>query len=516
MGTKSPPALQGEYELVFSLSTQALIKAAEAMIAAICANILYVENFYILLRLICPLLLSMLALVVIPSAARHDGGEGVTAMFVFFKAQIFSFQFFQQFFQQKTNKIMKKLMFSFFSLLLFAAATTTAQAADIKKLAVLVVGMDDWMLGDVLAHLVGEELNRGKTYEVVTRSNAVQNKLEALRRGNDRLDDALLHAWATAQGINTLCLVTTTPGLNFSLRLLDVSSGEVQCNGSRVEPNAVALKQLAWSLAGNLGSGCTPSGEDYTEPLIEMEMVYVEGGEFRMGCAGTRDGGTNNVSSGANGDCDAQEEPDHSVTVGNFWIGKHEVTQGQWEAVMGSTIEDQQNEYDIHMSFLYGVGANFPMYYVSWAEAVAFCVALSTRTGKLYRLATEEEWEYAARGGKLSRGYLYSGSNSIDSVAWYASNSGDNGGSSNKKTHIVGTTTKQGNELGICDMSGNVWEWCSSGWRDNYNETLEDDSRHVVRGGSWTNYSSPQDCRVAYRHSYWHAFRGNSLGFRVV
>jgi formylglycine-generating enzyme required for sulfatase activity len=388
---------------------------------------------------------------------------------------------------------MKNLMLSFFTLLLlFATAATTATAQDPKpKLAVLVVGMDDWMLGDVLAHLVGEELNRGKTYEVVTRSNAVQNKLKALRRGYDGLEDYLLCAWGSAQGINNLCLVTMSGG-NFSLRLLDVSSGAVQCSGSSVGLSAVALKQLAWSLAGSIVSGCAPSSPrgNYTEQLIGMEMVYVEGGTFTMGCLEGRDLYGRECTCG---DCELPGA--HFVSVSNFWIGKYEVTQGQWEAVMGNTTSLQQVK-----SSSYGVGPTFPMYYVSWNDAKAFCDTLSSRTGKSYRLATEEEWEYAARGGKWSRGYVYSGSNNEDSAAWHYGNSGST-------THCVGTTKTRGNELGIYDMSGNVYEWCA-------NVPGNLGISRVFRGGSW-NYDA-WDCLVAERRSNANAFRGNYVGFRVV
>jgi formylglycine-generating enzyme required for sulfatase activity len=451
------------------------------------------------------------------------------ATFVLFTAQFFSFQIFSAFiYPLNTNRIMKKVLLSIFTLLLFAAATTTTTPATAQaskpKLAVLVVGTDDWMIGDVLAHLVGEELNRGNTYDVVTRRNDVQNKLESLRRGHDRLDEDLLRSWANAQGISNLCFVTPMYGFNFSLRLLDVSSGEVLCSGSSVEPNAVALKQLAWSLAGGMGSSCTFfSGYapfsylgSYTEPLIGMEMVYVERGRFRMGCAGVRDGGTNgHTSTSDNGDCYAEEEPDHDVRLGSFWIGKYEVTQGQWEAVMGTNITQQRNKVGSASDYpLHGTGSDYPMYYVSWEEATAFCDTLSARTGRYYRLATEAEWEYAARGGKRSRGYKYSGSNSVDSVAWHSGNSGDNGGSSNRKTHIVGTTKKRGNELGICDMSGNVWEWCSDYMTSNYKTSANTFSYRVLRGGSWQ--ANALCSRAANRYYPGPSDRNINTGFRVV
>jgi formylglycine-generating enzyme required for sulfatase activity len=429
----------------------------------------------------------------------------------FLKRNFSAFNFFSTLiYPLKTNKIMKKSLLSLFSLLLLFAAATTATAQEPKpKLAVLVVGMDDWMLGDVLAHLVGEELNRGKSYDVVTRRNDVQNKLKALRYGYDRLDDYFLRAWGSAQGIASLCVVTTSGG-NFSAKLFDLSvGGGEQCSGSSVGLSAVALKQLAWSLAGSLGSGCTPyvSLNSYTESEIGLEMVYVEGDKFVMGCVSGRDD-LNGYS------CDNREKPADTVSVGSFWIGKYEVTQEQWEAVMGSTITQQRDKVGSADNYsLEGVGGIYPMYYVSWNEAKAFCDTLSLRTGKSYRLATEEEWEYAARGGKRSRGYVYSGSNSIDSVAWYTSNSGIDGVSTNRHAHAVGTTTKRGNELGICDMSGNVWEWCSSNWRANYSAS-EDGSYRVIRGGSW--HSVALYGRVAYRNYNDPSNRGSTVGFRVV
>jgi formylglycine-generating enzyme required for sulfatase activity len=401
---------------------------------------------------------------------------------------------------------MRKLMLSIFTLLLFAAATTTttttAVAQESKpKLAVLVVGMNDWMIGDVLAHLVGEEINRGNTYDVVTRESYVQNKLESLRRGHVRLDEYLLRTWATEHGISNLCVVRPASGFNFSLRLLDVSSWEVLCSGSSMEPNAVALKQLAWSLAGNLGSGCKPSVPEggYTESSIGLEMVYVEGGAFKMGCKSGRDNLDGNT-------CNNSEKPLHDVTVGSFWMGKYEVTQGQWEAVMGTTIQKQRNIYNSQQGItesLHGAGANYPMSYVSWNEAKAFCDTLSARTGKTYRLPTEEEWEYAARGGTLSAGYVYSGGNSVGSVAWYDENA--------SSTLPVGALL--GNELGIHDMSGNVREWCSSVWRSSYSSSPSG-SHRVLRGGCWD--SGAGICRVAFRGNYDLSYRNYNVGFRVV
>jgi formylglycine-generating enzyme required for sulfatase activity len=151
------------------------------------------------------------------------------------------------------------------------------------------------------------------------------------------------------------------------------------------------------------------------------------------------------------------------------------------------------------------------MYYVSWDEIQEFIKKLNAATGKQYRLPTEAEWEYAARGGNKSNGYKYSGSNTLGDVAWYDNNSGS-------KTHQVGT--KQPNELGIYDMSGNVWEWCND-WYGAYSSGSQRDpagassgASRVLRGGSWINNS--RLCRVANRSGDSSGVRNYGLGFRLV
>jgi formylglycine-generating enzyme required for sulfatase activity len=216
---------------------------------------------------------------------------------------------------------------------------------------------------------------------------------------------------------------------------------------------------------------------------LEPEMIFVEGGTFQMG------------SSSGNSD----EQPVHSVTLSSFNIGKYEVTQVQWKAVMGSNPS-------------YNSGCdNCPVEQVSWNDVQQYIQKLNAQTGKNYRLPTEAEWEYAAKGGKASRGYTYSGSNDIGSVAWYDGNSGS-------KTHAIGT--KQANELGIFDMSGNVYEWCSD-WYGNYvsysvtNPSGASSGEYrVLRGGSWSvnaNY-----CRTTNRNRIFPDYRNNNYGFRLV
>jgi len=199
--------------------------------------------------------------------------------------------------------------------------------------------------------------------------------------------------------------------------------------------------------------------------------------------------------------CWDNEKPAHSVTLSGYYIGKYEVTQGLWKAVMG-----------VNNNPSYFTGSdNLPVETVSWNQVKVFIDSLNRKTGKTYRLPTEAEWEYAARGGNKSGGYKYSGSNTLGSVAWY----GDNSGS---KTHEVGT--KSPNELGIYDMSGNVWEWVGD-WYASYTEGSQTNptgpttgSNRVNRGGGWSN--GGRDCRVSIRDYYGPDNSGDYLGFRLV
>ena len=222
--------------------------------------------------------------------------------------------------------------------------------------------------------------------------------------------------------------------------------------------------------------------ETYVETAkgINLKMIYVEGGTFAMGS-----------NSG-----ESDEKPIHNVTLDSYYIGETEITQAQWRAVMGSNPS-------------YYKGDNRPVEYVSWNDAQEFCKKLSELTGKRYVLPTEAQWEYAARGGNQSKGYTYSGSNNIDEVAKYDSN----GGHSKVKS-------KKPNELGIYDMSGNVWEWCSD-WYGSYSSSSQTNpqgpisgSRRVLRGGSWNYFASY--CRVANRYYYSPSYTYYYYGFRVV
>ena len=220
---------------------------------------------------------------------------------------------------------------------------------------------------------------------------------------------------------------------------------------------------------------------------IKYNMVRVDGGTFRMG-----------ATSEQGNDADRDEYPVHSVTLSGYYIGKTEVTQALWKAVMGSNPS--------HFK-----GDNLPVERVSWNDCQEFIRKLNSMTGQNFRLPTEAEWEFACRGGNNSRGYKYSGSNYIDNVAWYGDNSGE-------KTHPV--ATKSPNELGIYDMSGNVWEMCDD-WYGDYSSGAQtnpkgpyDGSDRVYRGGCWGN--GARSCCSSFRGFSDPTYRCDYLGLRLA
>jgi formylglycine-generating enzyme required for sulfatase activity len=215
---------------------------------------------------------------------------------------------------------------------------------------------------------------------------------------------------------------------------------------------------------------------------IPVDMVFVKGGTLQ-----------NKNTSG-------------TIAVGDFYIGKYEVTQKQWLDVMGSYPGTAP-------SSTYGVGDNFPMYYVSWNDAQTFITKLNAMNGggNNFRLPTEAEWEYAAKGGSSQQSYTYAGSNTVGDVAWYTSNS-------SSKTHAK--ETKVANSIGIYDMSGNVWEWCQDWVGGSGGEgaipipTPTSGSSRMNRGGSWYNVMS--NCTVSYRSGSSPDDRNFDHGFRLA
>ena len=288
----------------------------------------------------------------------------------------------------------------------------------------------------------------------------------------------------------TVKLKASAPS-NLQITLTRESVGAGIVNQQQSENQQLSNTYVASSSNNSSGSPSVASGSNAISiPVkdgISIEMVKVEAGTFMMGA-------TSEMK-----DPYDDEKPVHQVTLTNdYYMGKYEVPQALWEAVMGSN----PSEYK---------GDNLPVEMVSWNDCQEFISKLNSLTGRKFRLPTEAEWEYAARGGKRSRGYQYSGNSNISDVAWYDGNRGS-------KPHPVGT--KQANELGIYDMSGNVYEWCSD-WYGSYSSSSQTNptgadsgSSRVYRGGSWRN--GAWLCRLSCRYFNTQFYRGNALGLRLA
>jgi formylglycine-generating enzyme required for sulfatase activity len=327
----------------------------------------------------------------------------------------------------------------------------------------------------------------------------------------------------------------------FYAHLIEAKESKVAGRGSYIRTGVVStdLPRVSLALSRQLdGPGrrrSTPAPARSYPAELDIEMVRVEGGTFTMGCTAEQTG------------CDAREKPTHSVTLSSFSIGKYEITQAQWKLVMtGVAGTAAANAGEIY-SWKTGNCGNVPCddqrpaENLDWFEAVTFCNELSKKAGleaaytitgtsktidltgkKGYRLPTEAEWEYAARGCKgdgsagnaVCENLLYSGSSDANEVGWHSVNS-------SSTTHPVGQ--KNPNALGIYDMSGNVWEWVYD-WYVAYSATAVTNptgpttpgSNRVLRSGGW-NAVAVEWLRVATRHP-WAApsNRSNALGFRVA
>ncbi len=313
-------------------------------------------------------------------------------------------------------------------------------------------------------------------FGLTTRAQTVSN-VAAEQQGNALL---IHYNLTTDNPCEVSLFVSLTDGKTWTGPLLRVS-GDV---GKDISGGSHTIRwEVLEEMEQLVGSGIQFKVVGSGKKPYEHEMVFVKGGTFMMG----------------SNDGEDDERSVHQVTLTDFSIGKFEVTQAQWRTVMGS-----------NPSKFAGCD-QCPVEQVSWDDVQQFITTLNSKTGKNYRLPTEAEWEYAARGGNQSRGYTYSGSNDIGSVAWCNENSGS-------KTHAVGQ--KQANQLEIYDMSGNVWEWCSD-WYGTYSSSpvvspsgASSGQFRVARGGSWIGI--PRFCRVALRYFINPDSRGSGLGFRLV
>ncbi|MDR3189078.1 MAG: formylglycine-generating enzyme family protein [Prevotellaceae bacterium] len=409
--------------------------------------------------------------------------------------------------------------------LLLAGAVSTmnagAQGSGKPTLAGFVVGnMDNTLVSPVAAQL-GANLTSGGQYALT--SVGTSSKLTELQSaynagGGSSIDRSALAEWGRTNGVVTICLVVDDVKGNdhmFSAQLIDAKDSKLSGKGHYIRTGVGSgdLTRVSLTLAKQLEGPerrHVAAAPAHSYPVeLDIEMVFVEGGTFTMGC--TPDQGSA---------CDPTADVDypHNVTISSFSIGKYEITQAQWITVMKGheTLANPSRWKD---------DDQLPVESVSWLDIdTVFLPRLNALTGKNYRLPTEAEWEYAARGCKgdgnggtaTCENLMYSGSNYVDEVGWHAGNSGN-------CTHIVGQ--KKPNKLGIYDMSGNVWEWCRDWGSETYYKTSPVNNpentvpstpnpSRVMRGGPWLHVAI--HARTAVRNATYPYSRLNTNGLRVA
>ena len=283
---------------------------------------------------------------------------------------------------------------------------------------------------------------------------------------------------------------------NFEKKVMEMFGIRVQV--ANVDNTKLAADDITIAAAGREEDSIAPSKpqKDTATPTTSELQFTVNGVSFKMIKV---DGGTFTMGAHANQEDEADDDENaHSVTLSSYYIAETEVTQALWQAVMGNNPSSFQDD------------VNNPVEQVSYDDCKEFIGKLNTLTHKKFRLPTEAEWEFAARGGNKSKDYIYAGSSNLDEVAWY--DDWDDG-------HAHPVKTKAPNELGLYDMSGNVWEWCND-WYGDYPSTAQTNpqgptsgSYRVYRGGSWC--SDARDCRSSCRYNRSPDGRDGNLGFRL-
>ncbi len=415
---------------------------------------------------------------------------------------------------------MKKLTFFIFALLLFGAGF----AQTVHKVAMLEARGSGTRIQKTMIRsaLTTALINNG--YDAFSRTDLDQVTKEFNFQQGGMVSDAQRKKLGQMSGADLICVIETEiEGDNLLIvsSLIELESGRITKNEDELVEdisNAGMIKEACEKLGNKLvgvshGSriSSSASGNRRVSNAATPAMIQVDGGSFTMGCTSEQS------------DCGADESPTHQVMVNSFKMSATEITNAQYAAFLnaknigfaatynGNTLLDNQSSY-LGLQYLNNQWQpksgmeNHPVVCVTWYGANEYCQWAGGR------LPTEAEWEYAARGGKNSRGYKYAGSNMIEDVAWYTGNSGS-------RTHEVGQ--KRANELGLYDMSGNVYEWCYDWYANPYNGSYQNNpvgpssgSDRVYRGGGWNSIA--QFCRVAYRGSNTPSSSNDGMGFRLV
>ena len=350
----------------------------------------------------------------------------------------------------------------------------------------------NWILYAIIAVVLG--IGSYFVYDIIEKRNAENARIEAELAYKEMLSDNLSYITLIGEGDKLLSQKKYSESINkyeqaqmYEKKYYGAKySGEFDKGASTKIKVANDAEQAYKAEQARLEKEQKEREGVYEVNGVSFRMIAVGGGTFKMG-----------ATSEQGSDADNDEKPVHNVTLSDYYIGETEVTQELWEVVMGSNPSNFK-------------GNKKPVEQVSWNDCQEFIKKLNQLTGKNFRLPTEAEWEYAARGGNKSKGYKYSGSNTIGNVAWYYDNS-------SSRTHDV--KTKQANELGIYDMSGNVWEWCQDGY-GSYSSSSQTNptgpssgSYRVSRGGSWGSHA--KNCRVSLRYYGIPGSSGISLGLRL-
>ena len=425
----------------------------------------------------------------------------------------------------------------FLTMLLFFAAFSM-MAQNVKKVAILETVDKENKVDYVHELMLRANLTKAITntpgYEAYDRTDIDQIMSEHDFQRTGMVSDEQIKHIGVMTGASYVLIAEAAKAdannLFITAKVVDVETAKTDRTDNKlISINADAIQrgcnELAFSLLGGVSqqaSGNTKGNETFTVNGVSFTMIKVEGGTFQIG-----------ATSEQGSDAESDEKPVHLVTLSDYYISETEVTVGLFRKFINETgyrtdADKEGGSYiwngsgwaltsgvnwqcDVNGKIRSASEDNHPVIHVSWDDANEFCEWLNNKTGKNFRLPTEAEWEYAARGGNKSKGYKYSGSNTIGNVAWYSGNSG-------KATHNV--KTKSPNELGIYDMSGNVWEWCedyyggySSGSQTNPTGPSSGSSR-VFRGGGWNG--SARSCRVSSRNYDSPGERFNFSGFRVV